>query len=278
MKRTVRQVGVNRKTRNQRITPRNRRKPNIKLLAGLFAISACAGCICSYLLQAPALVIRQVEVRGIHYADRAQVQQAAKAVLGKNIILLRKGPIIDRIDDVHEVAGVRMGRTPPNRIWIKITERRAGAVLAYGGKCFLLQDDGLAFHETSPKAVCRDASGSGARRPIPIVRVAGCAPVREGCRCASQGVGCALEIAKIARQRRLDVEKISVDRLGDICLNMGSGFYVKLGQPDELAKKMSLLQDALVYKPSLAREAAYIDLSCPTAPVWKPRNGVGPAS
>jgi hypothetical protein len=52
---------------------------------------------------------------------------------------------------------------------------------------------------------------------------------------------------------------------------MDSGFYVKLGQPDDIARKMSLLRSALAYRPSIAREAIYIDLSLPSAPVWRPK-------
>lgn len=274
MKRTVRQAGVNKRDRNQRIKPRNRRKPNIKLLLSMFVASACVGCVSSYALQTPALAVREVEVRGIHCADKAQVQQAARAVLGKNIIMLRKGPVVRCIDAVHEVEDVQMGRTLPGKVWISIEERKPGAVLVCGGKCFLLQDDGLVFHclaKARPQEYAR-------ARGVPLLIAADCRCVKLGATCSAPGVQCALSITRIARERRLEVAKISVDRLGDICLNMGSGFYVKLGQPDELEKKMSLLRDALAYKPSLAREAAYIDLSCPTAPVWKPKQAAGAAS
>lgn len=272
MTRTVRRAGVKRKIRNQRINPRNHPKPNIKLLLSLFLISAAVGCASSYAVQTPALTIKEVVVRGIHCADKAQVHQAASSVLGKNIILLRKGPVLDRIRSVHEVESVKIGRTPPGKVWVELKERTAGGILDCGANCYLVQNDGLAFHKVARgESPARDAG-------IPVLEVTDHGRVSEGIRCSSRGVKCALQIAKLARERRLKVAKISVDRLGDICLNMGSGFYVKLGQPDEIAKKMSLLRDALVYKPSLAREAAYIDLSCPTAPVWKPKSGADSAS
>jgi cell division septal protein FtsQ len=256
-----------RKTRDQHKKQRNRRKPNYKLLFSLFCVSAALGCAASYALQTPDLIIKEVEIRGIHCADKAQVRQAARNVLGQNIILLQKSPVIARIRAVNEVQSVKMGRTLPAKVWVKIKERKAEAVLARGGKYFLLQDDGLAFHVTN-----RPEAG------LPVIDAADCGRVSEGTRCSSPGVQCALKIVEFARERRLKVAKISVDRLGDICLNMGSGFYAKLGQPDEIAKKMTLLRKALAFKPSLARDAAYIDLSCPSAPVWKPKMGAGSAS
>jgi cell division septal protein FtsQ len=267
MTRTARQAGAKRNIRDRRIKPRNHRKPNIKLLAGLFAISAGIGCVSSYAVQAPGLVIRQIEIHGIHYADKAPIQEAARSVLGKNILLLRKGPVIGRIRSVHEVESVTMGRTPPDKVWVRLKERKAEAVLACGDSRYLVQSDGLVFHKT-------DSPVAG----LPLVNVVACGRVREGQTCSSPGVLCALSIAKSARERRLAITKISVDRLGDICLNMGSGVYVKLGQPDEMARKLTLLQKALAFKPSLAREAAYIDLSCPNGCVWKPKSGGASAS
>ncbi|MCL4499690.1 MAG: hypothetical protein M1335_05560, partial [Chloroflexi bacterium] len=76
---------------------------------------------------------------------------------------------------------------------------------------------------------------------------------------------------KLACDGRIKVDKISIDHAGDMCLNMESDFYVKLGQPDDIARKMKLLHSVLVCRPSIAREARYIDLSSPSAPVWKPK-------
>ncbi len=47
---------------------------------------------------------------------------------------------------------------------------------------------------------------------------------------------------------------------------MGSDFCAKLGQPDDIALKMSLLRNALVHRPSIVREGGYIDLSLPQRP------------
>ncbi len=74
-----------------------------------------------------------------------------------------------------------------------------------------------------------------------------------------------------SRKQKLKLCKISVDPNSDICLNMGNGFYVKMGQPDEVERKLSLIRKALDFKPSFAQDAVYMDVSCPAAPVWKPK-------
>jgi len=246
--------------RNIKKLPRNRRKPNYALLMMLFAASALVGCAASFAVQTPALAVKEVKIRGVRIADRPTVERTARAALGCNILLLRKGPILARLRGLSEVANVKMGRSLPDKVWVRVRERRPDAVLTNGRQFSLVQLDGLAFH-----------SEKGPVAGVPLIEVSKCGSIEEGRKCSAQAVSDALEVLRVARKLGLSARKISVDPVGDMCLNMGGALYVKLGQSTDTARKMSLLRSALVYKPSLSKEAAYIDLSCPTAPVWRPR-------
>jgi len=205
-------------------------------------------------------VIREVKIYGVKLADRASIERAGKAALGQNTLLLRKSPIEDRIRRLSEVLDVKMGRRFPDRVWIRVWERRPHAILSDGRRFCLIQSDGFMFHM--------------ANKPIkgmPMITVADCCPLEVGKSVTGTAARAAVEVLNCARREGLKLDKISVDRLGDMCLNMGSAFYVKFGQPDDATRKLSLLRKALVYKPSLAEDAAYIDMSCPIAPVWKPK-------
>ena len=258
---------VHRYAANSRRVRRNRPKLNYGLLAWIFVAAALVAGGVSYAFQTPELQIREVKISGVCLADAAAVKRAAKPALGTNILLLRKSPIVRDISKINEVAEVQVGRSFPNGVWVKVREKKASAVLANGCRYAMLRDDGFAFH-----------AAKGPVKGIPTLEVAGCRRVKQGQLCCSQTVNCALEVAREARKRRLPVSKISVDHAGVICLNMEGGFYVKLGQPDDISRKMSLLRTALIRKPSLVRDAAYIDVSCPDAPVWKPRTSAGSAS
>ena len=247
--------------------PRNRRKPNLKALFCLFVVSAAISGAVAFALQTPMLLVRQVKIKGVRLADRRAVENAARAALGRNIILLRTSPIARGIRELPEVATVKLGRSFPDGIWVRVWERKPEAVVTSARTCCMVQGDCLAFHRTD-----------GPVRGVPVVCVARGFRIREGERCSSADVANALQVLKCARKCELSVAKISVDPLGDMCLNMGGGFYVKLGQPDDIAQKMSVLRTALTYRPSLAREAAYIDLSCPSAPVWRPKSASGAAT
>ncbi len=241
-----------RRTHGKRV--RNRRKPNRKLLLGILCASALIAGGLSFAVQSPFFVVRQVEVRGLRFADRASVKQIAGACLGQNIFALRKGRVASRIRRLQEVADVRIGRRLPGSVWVRVIERSPAAALLVDGGCVVLQGDGLAFHllKNAPKK-------------IPVIDVKDCGSVLVGSKCCRDDVRHALEVVRLCRERSLDVAKISVDRAGDMCLNMGSGLEVKLGEPAELREKISKLQEALLCKPSLARDAAYINLSCPSA-------------
>lgn len=255
---------MTRGTRNQagRIVPRNKPRPNYWLLFKCLCLSIVLAGTATYALKTPDLTIREVKIYGVKLADRASVERAGKAALGQSILLLRKSPIKDDIRRLCEVKQVKMGRRFPDRVWIRVWERKPDAVLTDGRRLCLIQADGFMFHY--------------ARKPIKglplIILLDGChlQPGRK-VKVTDTSTRAALEALDCAKHENLKLDKISIDRLGDMCLNMGSAFYVKLGQPDDTGKKLSLLRKALAYKPSLAEDAAYIDLSCPSAPVWKPR-------
>lgn len=253
---------VRRGTGAARKKARNRKKPNYRLLFCVFMVSALVSSAIAYALRTPDLLIKEVKVHGIRLADRAVVEKAAKGALGQNILLLKKSPVLSRISCLSEVKDVRMGRILPNKAWIQVRERKADCVLTDTHRYYLAQADGFVFHATN-----------GPAKGLPLVIVEKCDAVRINTHARLTQVQDALQALKYARTYKLSVDKISVDPDGDICLNMGSGFYVKLGQPDDVAQKMSMLRTTLTCKPAIAKEAVYVDLSCPSAIVWKPKAG-----
>ncbi|MCL5102532.1 MAG: FtsQ-type POTRA domain-containing protein [Armatimonadetes bacterium] len=260
MKTTKRRKEARTGTRSVKKVPRNRPKPNYLMLFAVFVASVAISGGISYALKTPALNVKEVNIRGVRYCGEDAVSGAAKPALGKNICLLRKSPIVARIRRLSEVEDVKIGRVFPDKVWIRVRERRACAVVSYGNSCCLVQSDGLVFHQVE-----------GPVKGLPVISVSRECPLEVGRKSGSVDVGYALEALKLAGDKAIKVDKISVDHEGDMCLNMESDFFVKLGQPDDMAKKMSLLRRTLDCKPAFAREASYVDLSCPSAVVWKPR-------
>ena len=252
---------------DQRRLPRNRRRPNYLLLFCAFTLATLFGVGISYLLTTPKLNVKSVDIKGVRLADAKAIEKAASRAVGHNILLLRTGPILTQVARLHEVRRVKMGRRFPNRMWLRVWERKPDAVLATARGFLLVQADGFVFHKlTAPPS------------NIPVISVAGDERLAPGKTVRSASARCALYILGIARRKGIELGKISVDHQGDICLNMGSDFCVKLGQPDDIAHKMSLLRNMLAHRPSIVREGGYINLICPSNPAWRPRAAAPAAS
>ena len=260
MRNTMPRGKVRRGVRIAKKKTSNRPKPNYRLLFGIFFISVLFNAGISYAVRTPELLVREVKISGVRLADESTVKKTARAALGQNILLLRKSSILNKIRQLSEVSEVKMGRSFPDKAWVRVVERKADCVLMANQKYFLMQKNGFVFHSVKEPV-----------KGLPVLMVAKCDPIKVGKTASSAGVQDALEALKYVHKERLTVNKISVDHDGDMCLNMESGFYVKLGQPEDVAGKMSILRRTLVYKPSISRDAVYVDISCPRAPVWKPK-------
>lgn len=212
----------------------------------------------TWLLTSPKMNVSAIEIKGVALADQAAIEKAAKPLIGRNIITIKKSSALKLISQLSEVRQVKIGRRYPDKLWLRVWERHICAAVVCDNGCYLLQSDGLVFHKT-------DAPPQG----VPKVILSGKLQMKVGRQTTSAPVKGALKIVEIATEHQTQLHKIIIDPVGDICLNMNSDFCVKLGQPDDIALKMSLLRHALLERPSIIREGEYIDLSCPSAPVWK---------
>lgn len=246
--------------RNVRRAPRNRTRPNYKLLFSVFMVTCILSCGISFALHTQSLDIATVDIKGVHLADQKVIENIAMHARGQNILLLNKHRIIANVTKVTEIKNAKMGRRYPNKVWLRVWERKAGAVITDGSKFCLIQPDGFMFHEVN-----------GPVNGIPMIELGNKEQINLGKKLHSMAARSALSVLNSANSERIKLSKISVDPQGDICLNMGSDFYVKLGQPDDIAHKMLLLRTTLTRRPSIVRDGVYIDLSCPGATVWMPK-------
>jgi hypothetical protein len=82
-------------------------------------------------------------------------------------------------------------------------------------------------------------------------------------------------LAEVKKSDNLAVQKITVDQSANLCLNRQDNLLIKLGQPDSLSCKVWLAQKVISADGgSIARRAAYIDVSSPLNAVWLPKSAV----
>lgn len=243
----------------------NRRKRNwnrtLKQVA-LCLFLAEAGAL---LFANPALRVTQVRVEGTQTLTPQQVYEEARVPRRTNIFWMLRQPFAQRLQANPVVDHAARAIELPNRLILTVTERQPRAILAGGGQFWLLDQKGVPYRELA--------------RPLPslpVVQVAQAVlpdDVVLGKPLRTPWLTDAFRLLTLLETRPgLDGAKITVDQNLNLCLNRKDKLQIRLGQPDSLPLKVALA-DATVTADggALAREAVYIDVSCPQQPVYMPR-------
>ncbi|MBI3946184.1 MAG: FtsQ-type POTRA domain-containing protein [Armatimonadetes bacterium] len=250
--------------RRVRRNRRRRRIPRVLwLLAILIVEAAAVG------LKDPRFNLARVEVRGTRVLTREQVVRRAGLAPGVNLFRAPVKRARARLRGLPAVAEVSLHRLPPDRILIRVRERRPMACVAAQNGLFTVDGEGVAFRpELSPPRAIPLVSGLEGRKLRPGDRIpAEAARVLRECLAAA---ATAIPGQQLAR--------VSIDQNGNLCFNRGAVAHeVRIGPPEQLSEKLALLAALEQSLPDIRSDCEYIDLSCPEAPAWKPRPpGVAP--
>jgi hypothetical protein len=242
----------------------NRRRRNWNRTLQIFAVFLALGDLAALAL-APGLHVTKVRVRGTQTLTPQQVFEEAQVPNDTNILWMLRQPLTKRLAEDPVVDHAERTVRPPDTLILTVTERQPYAVLASGGRRWLLDRKGVPYRQL-------DAPMSG----LPVISAAPAAlpPVLT--------LGRPLQTLWLPHAYRLlaltqgDPQwtgaKIAVDQNLNLCLNNRGRPQVRLGQADSLPWKMALADAALsAYGGALSARAAYIDVSCPQQPVWRPR-------
>lgn len=260
------------RNRTRRRTYRNRRRFSIRRIIRpilTLVILAALGAGCYQVLTTPKLQVRKVRVTGTRLLDNDSIQlDVEKLTIGRNILILSKTAIVNVIVKGRvkrpEVGEISVGRMLPDTVVVRVKERSPYAVVTNGAGFWLVDKDGMPFHESA--------------RPtgrVPLVELPSSAQLAAGRPVKGAAMKSAMRCISDDGALKGKIAKISVDHVGNLCLNIGSEFYVKLGQPVEISEKLEKLAKVLAAKPEIGETALYIDVSCCERPVVKPKQGGG---
>lgn len=102
-------------------------------------------------LNASALQVSKVTVRGTVRLSAGEVQQLVHGLYGTNIITADLGKYRQRILDSPWVAGASLRRVLPSTIEVTVVERRPFGISRLGNQLFLIDRDGTAIDEYGPQ-------------------------------------------------------------------------------------------------------------------------------
>ncbi len=247
---------------SRRKTNRRRRDWNRALL--VFAVLLALGDLAALAL-APGLHVTKVRVNGTQTLTPQQVFAEAEVPNNTNVLWMLRQPLTRRLaaDPVidHAERTVRL----PDTLVLTVTERQPYAVLMANAQCWLLDRKGVPYRQLdapTPHLPVIEAAVSAMPdtvelgRPLPVVWLPDAYRLLALTQAGPDWTGA----------------KIAVDQNLNMCLNTRGKPQIRLGQSDSLPWKMALADAALsAYGGALSARAAYIDVSCPQQPVWRPR-------
>jgi cell division protein FtsQ len=189
------------------------------------------------------LTVKHVEVQGESLLSRRQVLAAAQVPQGTHLAQLDLEAIRSRVAALAPVRRVDVSRDWPDGVLIRVTERKAVAVVSIGGGYQAMDADGVLFR-------------SYPRPPVGMPRVVSSAGTSSAALAEAGRVISALPASLAPR-----VDHVVVRRLDQVSLAMRGGATVVWGSDAQSALKAQVLARLL------ARPARVYDVSVPGQPV-----------
>jgi hypothetical protein len=263
-------------------SPKNRRRTRPAVVLGRAALVALAGLGLWSAFHSPALRVRNVEVVGAERLGARRAAELARVPLGRNIFRVNLYRARVAVERDPLVASASIARALPGTIRILVKERRHVFVVAYAGRFFEADAEGVPYREV-PQALPR----------VPVLELHNVGPVRLGLPLRPEITKPALACLRLTARDRLVLWKISVDGPHELWLNMkvpsrpqvarmagvpGPNLRIRLGRPEELSLKLQDARRILAGRPQILAEAQWLDVSCAGRPVYMAQTATGMTS
>jgi len=215
----------------------------------------------------PRFAVEIVAIDGLGHTTPAQVIAAAGLPPGQNAWLIDRGALTRRIEGLPWIGRTTLGLGWPNRLTIKVTERRPVARVAItptGGeeepvlRYALIDDTQRVLEITSDPQVQADL-------PVLVVTLAPSGDLSPGSGLDSSEVALALDADRRLTQLGLKVSQVAIAPSTGISATADRNLRVLFGEDEDLAKKAQLFQ-AIVAKISTPSRIAYVDVRSVRAP------------
>jgi len=203
----------------------------------------------------PGFRVRRIEVSGQRVVTRDDVRAAAAISPEANLWLLDARATARRIEAIPYVRDVSVRRVPPAELDIAITERSPYAILVDGTTRVLVDRD------------LRVLGEGNAALALPRMEVPHASIGAVGSFVDDATVVALRGDAETLAAAHLPARDLALDAYGSLTATIAGGVRVLLGDDENLAKKISLIEPILAKFSRGARHVAIVDLRAPSAPV-----------
>jgi cell division protein FtsQ len=227
-------------------------------------VSVCVGAA----LFSPRLAIRKVTVEGNAAVATPKLMARVKNVYGQNIVRLSSARVKEAILAEPTVETVTLRRELPDKVSITVVERQPWAsVQLPTGDCYTIDEKLVPFRkgDKPEKGLPRLLLSPDEKQPATVtlgkpMTAPGLADVS---RC----------LAWADSEPGFQLESVSIDPTGKLCLNRVGGVQIRLGSQTDLPRKLNALGLLMERRPDLktGTEVAYVNLYAYDAPAVMPR-------
>lgn len=205
----------------------------------------------------PALRPHGVLVYGNRVVPSSEISAKAAVVPDTNVWLQNTHAMAKRVETIPYIGVASVHRRPPSAVIIDVTEREPYAVVAANGQYVIVDRDLRVLQQTG-----------GPRFELPTMTI--------GTTKSSLDPGTFMEDATLRRLRadenmlvdaHVSPDALTTDHYGELVATLHSGVRLLLGDDEDLAKKIPLIDPILQQLQRANRPIAAIDLRAPGTPI-----------
>jgi cell division protein FtsQ len=207
-------------------------------------------------LSSPLFYIKKKVVVGNKTVPAADILGRLHLPPDANIFLLKKKDLELRVMTNPTVKAVRLYRTLPGTLAVRIEEREPDLILKTASGMYEVDASGIPFRKVKSSHLKSSVVWYGKPRRVTLGR-----------RFDDPIFAAARRCLHLARAKSICQEgKITVDQNNDLCLNVWDGFEFRLGRPEQLSEKLDIASRLVRQTPGIRESDGYMDMSCLKAP------------
>lgn len=207
------------------------------------------------LLNSPVFAISEVTVAGNATVAAKEIIRTAKIPLGDNIFRVSLKDAAARVEAIPAVKEAKLLRCLPGRVAIRVTERKAIALVSGADGLYGLDDTGVCIGKFRASV------------PLPVVTGVGKAP-NPGQKLNTEGFGAAVTLLTALDESLISqLSEIHVTPYQAVEAYTAGGIKLYFGRPERVAEKVAAVERILEAVGD--RRVEYIDLKVAGRPVVK---------
>lgn len=246
--------------RNPRAGRKNAKKKKTRINVKRFAFFILMVALCVELVVAsftsPWFNVKKIVVEGNSTIPREDIVRRMALPEEAKLFLLKKIEISKRIETNPVVKEVKIYRKLPDIVIVRIVERTPFLILKTEKQSYHVDSSGIPFRAVDEK-----------ENSLPLLVLPGLKNVEKGKPVAGPEIKSAiLCLYTVGTNRNTGAARITFDEYKEMNLEMRSGFIVKFGRLNDMARKMSIAASLLKENPNIQKEYIYADIACPDAP------------